>query len=87
MLGEIPRLTNIELFKNEKQQLKLNVLSLALVSQSMCSAASAERILYSIRVFMKAGLWKGQWYWLGTGPFTLHSKKENMGNQMRALRL
>ncbi|KAF3842160.1 hypothetical protein F7725_024111 [Dissostichus mawsoni] len=36
---------------------------------------------------MKAGLLKGQWYWLGTGPFTLHSKKENMGNHMRALRL
>lgn len=44
-------------------------------------------LFYPINLFMKVGLVKGQQYSLGTGPLTLHSKKENMGNQMRARRL
>lgn len=44
-------------------------------------------VLYPISLLITAGLEKGQQYSLGTGPLTLHSKKENMGNQMRALRL
>lgn len=44
-------------------------------------------VLHPISLLITAGLEKGQQYSLGTGPLTLHSKKENMGNQMRALRL
>lgn len=47
----------------------------------------ADAALYPISLLSTVGLEKGQQYSLGTGPLTLHSKKENMGNQMRARRL
>lgn len=48
---------------------------------------NADAVHYPISLLITAGLEKGQQYSLGTGPLTLHSKKENMGNQMRARRL
>lgn len=43
--------------------------------------------LHPISLFIIAGLEKGQQYSLGTVPLTLHSKKENIGNQILALLL
>lgn len=51
------------------------------------SDSTAVPIFYPISLFITVGREKGQQYSLGTGPLTLHSKKENMGNQMRARRL
>lgn len=43
--------------------------------------------LHPISLFIIAGFENGQQYSLGTVPLTLHSKKENMGNQILALLL
>lgn len=43
--------------------------------------------LHPISLFIIAGLENGQQYSLGTVPLTLHSKKENIGNQILALLL
>lgn len=43
--------------------------------------------IHPMSLFIIVGFEKGQQYSLGTVPLTLHSKNENMGNQILALRL
>lgn len=63
---------------------QLNTADTETANSTKCNMDSAH---YPISLLIMAGLEKGQQYSLGTGPLTLHSKKENIGNQIRARRL